>query len=71
MSMSYNDWYESIQAIQLKPAAAGAASAATAQIDHCQGGDFNKNPDGRHLWIFINQGSPELCYYCSSERGGK
>lgn len=65
MTMSYNDWYESIQSIKLKP------SAAAAKIDQCPGSGFRKPQDGEHHWILVSDLSPELCYYCNKMKEGE
>lgn len=60
--MTYQDWYEAIQAIELKPSKA---------IDQCPGGDFRSPEDGRHYWILVSDLRPDLCYYCGREREGE
>ena len=60
MSMSYNAWYESIQAIKLTPAV---------KIDRCPGGDYRKSDDGRHYFIMVSDLSPKACYYCNAKEG--
>jgi hypothetical protein len=61
MNISYNAWYESIQAIQLKPSAA--------KIDQCPGAGFRKPDDGRHYFIMVSDLTPDICYYCGKKEG--